>query len=279
MSTLSLESLLGIACYCIAGIALGWHLVSTHVQKRQLGTNKYLVSMFGLVGVVFHALVLADRLFTTSGFNLSFTGALSAAAWLMVLLLLATGLKKPIETIGITVYPFAAATLGAQSLFPYRHIVIESGTTADLAEPLEIHILVSLVAYSLIALAAAQAILLAAQDNQLHNRHPGGFIRALPPLQTMEKLLFQLLRAGFILLSLSLLSGVLFTEDMFAQDVAHKTVFSIVSWLVFGTLLWGRRRFGWRSHTATRWTLSGFFLLMLAYFGSKFVLEIILERT
>lgn len=278
MSTLSLESLLGITCYCIAGIALGWHLVNAHIKKRNLGISKQLASAFGLAGVIFHAFVLTQRLFIASGFNLSFTDALSAAAWLMVLLLLITSLKKPIENTGIAIYPFAAITLGVQSLFPSRHIVIESGTAASMAEPLEIHILVSLVAYSLFALAAAHAILLAAQDSQLRNKHPGGFIRALPPLQTMEKLLFQLLIIGFILLSLSLFSGILFLKDMFAQHVAHKTVFSLISWLVFGILLWGRWRFGWRGRTAIRWTLSGFFFLMLAYFGSKLVLEIILQR-
>jgi ABC-type uncharacterized transport system permease subunit len=94
----------------------------------------------------------------------------------------------------------------------------------------------------------------------------------------MENLLFQMLTAGFILLSLSLFSGILFLEDLFAQHLAHKTVFSIIAWLVFGTLLWGRWRFGWRGRTAIRWTLSGFFFLMLAYFGSKLVLEIVLQR-
>jgi ABC-type uncharacterized transport system permease subunit len=122
------------------------------------------------------------------------------------------------------------------------------------------------------------AILLAVQDSHIRNKHPGGFIRALPPLQTMENLLFQMLTAGFILLSLSLFSGILFLEDLFAQHLAHKTVFSIIAWLVFGTLLWGRWRFGWRGRTAIRWTLSGFFFLMLAYFGSKLVLEIVLQR-
>lgn len=279
MSTVLLESLLGIVCYCIAGIALGWHLLNVNAKKSKLSASKQLAGAFGLAGIVFHAFVLASRLFTAAGINLSFTDALSAAAWLMALLLLATSLRKPIENMGVAVYPFAAVTLGVQSLFPSRHIVIQSSVAANLTEPLEIHILISLVAYSLFALAAVHALLLAAQDNQLRNKHPGGFIRALPPLQTMEKLLFQLLTAGFILLSLSLFSGILFLEDMFAQHVVHKTVFSIISWLVFGVLLWGHWRFGWRGRTAIIWTLSGFFFLMLAYFGSKLVLEIILQRT
>jgi ABC-type uncharacterized transport system permease subunit len=141
-----------------------------------------------------------------------------------------------------------------------------------------IHVLVSLFAYSLLTLASVQAILLAIQDHHLHGRHPGGFVRALPPLQTMEILLFELIGVGFFLLSLALVSGFAFLEDMFAQHLVHKTLLSVVSWLVFAGLLWGRFRFGWRGRTAIRGTLTGFVFLMLAYFGSKLVLELILQR-
>ena len=143
---------------------------------------------------------------------------------------------------------------------------------------LRAHVLVSMLAYSLLALASVQAVLLAIQDHHLHNRHPGGFIRALPPLQTMESLLFEMIGAGFVLLTLSLLSGFLFLEDMFAQHLAHKTVLAVAGWFVFGMLLLGRFRAGWRGRTAIIWTLSGFVVLMLAYFGSKAVLELILQR-
>jgi ABC-type uncharacterized transport system permease subunit len=279
MSLIPFEILLGIACYCLAGTALGWHLLNVNARRSKLRASKQLAGTFGLAGVVLHAFVLSNRLFTISGFNLSFTDALSAAAWLMALLLLVASLKKPIENLGIMVYPFAAFTLGVQGLFPSQHIVVEFNAEAGILKPLEIHILISLIAYSLFALAAVHAVLLAVQDKQLRNKHPGGFIRALPPLQTMEKLLFQLLTVGFMLLSLSLFSGILFLEDMFAQHLAHKTVFSFIAWFVFGILLWGRWHSGWRGQTAIRWTLSGFFFLMLAYFGSKLVLEIVLQRT
>ena len=121
-------------------------------------------------------------------------------------------------------------------------------------------------------------ILLAIQDRHLHNRQPGGFIRALPPLQVMEALLFQMIGVGYVLLTLALLTGILFLEDIFAQHLVHKTVLSIIAWLVFGILLWGRWHFGWRGRVAIRWTIGGFIFLMLAYFGSKFVLELILNR-
>mgnify|MGYP002149488769 CR=1 FL=1 len=106
----------------------------------------------------------------------------------------------------------------------------------------------------------------------------GGILRGLPPLVTMEALLFQMIGAGFGALTLSLLSGLFFLDDIFAQHLVHKTVLSIAAWTVFGTLLWGRRRYGWRGRTAIRWTLTGFAVLGLAYFGSKLVLELVLQR-
>ncbi|BAW80199.1 cytochrome C assembly protein [Candidatus Nitrosoglobus terrae] len=275
MLLIPIKSLLGIICYCIASAALLQRLLSGDTH----GISKQLSRWFGFAGVAFHAFVLASRLFTALGINLSFTDALSTAAWLMALLLLITSLKNPVENMGIGVYPFAAITLELQYLFPSQHIIIAFSAESSLAsKPLEIHILISFIAYSLCALAAMHAILLAIQDRYIRNKRPGGFIRTLPPLQTMETLLFRILIAGFVLLSFSLLSGIIFLEDIFAQHLAHKTVFSIVAWLVFGILLWGRWRFGWRGQTAIYWTLSGFFFLMLAYFGSKLVLEIILHR-
>jgi len=119
---------------------------------------------------------------------------------------------------------------------------------------------------------------LAVQDHQIRNRHPGGLIRALPPLQVMESLLIQLIGVGFTLLSLALLTGFFFLEDIFAQHLVHKTVLSLAAWTVFATLLWGRWKFGWRGPTIIRWTLGGFMFLMLAYFGSKLVLELLLAR-
>ena len=120
--------------------------------------------------------------------------------------------------------------------------------------------------------------MLAIQEHHLRNRQPGGYIRALPPLQVMERLLFQMIGTGFALLSAALLTGFFFLEDIFAQQLVHKTVLSIAAWVIFGVLLWGRWKFGWRGRTAIRWTLSGFIFLLLAYFGSKAVLELILTR-
>ncbi len=140
------------------------------------------------------------------------------------------------------------------------------------------HVITSLLAWSLFAIASVQAILLWIQDKHLHNRQPGGFIKALPPLQTMESLLFELIVAGMILLTISLASGFLYLHDMFAQHLVHKTILSTIAWILFAILIWGRYRYGWRGQIALRWTLIGVFVLGLAYFGSKAVVELIIQR-
>ncbi|MDD1608146.1 MAG: cytochrome c biogenesis protein CcsA, partial [Methylococcaceae bacterium] len=91
-------------------------------------------------------------------------------------------------------------------------------------------------------------------------------------------LLFQMLGAGVFFLSISLISGFIFVENLFAQHLVHKTVLSILAWIIFSSLLIGRSRYGWRGQLAIQWTLIGFVSLLLAYFGSKLVLELILHR-
>jgi len=180
-------------------------------------------------------------------------------------------LQEPVENLGIPVFPAAALSIGLVLLYPSPHLATEPRSWQ-----LDTHILISLLAYSILGLAVVQALLLAIQDRHLHNRQPGGFIRSLPPLQTMESLMFQMIAIGFTLLTLALVTGILFLEDIFAQHLVHKTTLSIVAWVVFAILLWGRWRYGWRGRIAIRWTIGGFIFLMLAYFGSKFVLELVI---
>jgi len=264
----TLIAILAAASYLASGLIIGLRLFGNNFElrlPRQSGIA------LGLAGVALHSLVLYQTLFTDSGLNLGLFNAASLAAWIIVLTLMLSAISKPVENLGIMLLPLSAVALILELIFPTTYIF-------DPASPwgLRVHAVVSLMAYSLFTMAAVQAGLLAIQDRHLHNRHPGGFVRALPPLQTMEALLFEMIIIGFILLSIGLLSGFMFLENMFSQHLAHKTVLSIASWLVFSTLLWGRFRFGWRGRTAIRWTLSGFVALMLAYFGSKAVVELVL---
>jgi len=227
----------------------------------------------GFAGLFLHTWLIYDAIFSQPGLNLAFFNALALTAWTVVALLLVSSLTKLVENLGILILPIAALTLFLEIRYPSQGFLRESA-----GWPIKIHVLLSMLAYSLLTLASVQAILLAVQDHHLHSRQPVGFLRTLPPLQTMESLLFEMIGAGFILLTLALASGFAFLEDMFAQHLVHKTVLSTLGWLVFGALLLGRLRYGWRGRTAIIWTLSGFVILMLAYFGSKAVLELILQR-
>ena len=133
-------------------------------------------------------------------------------------------------------------------------------------------------AFAVLAIAAVQAVLVGLQNKALRHHHIRGIVQSLPPLTTMERVLFELVWAGIVLLTLSIISGLIFLDNLFAQHLVHKTVLSLGAWVIFTTLLVGRYRFGWRGMRAVRWTLGGCALLLLAYFGSKFVLEILLNR-
>lgn len=261
---------LAIICYVTCGVLVGWRLF----RHAQTGTPSRTVALaIGFAALLLHFAVVYTSTFSGWGLNLGFFNALSLTAWTVAALLLASSLTKPVENLGILLFPVAALAVFLELRWPSVDFM-RSGA----GWPLKIHVLLSMLAYSLLTLASVQAVLLAIQDGYLRARHPGGFIRALPPLMTMESLLFEMIGAGFVLLTLALLSGFAFLEDMFAQHLVHKTVLSVLAWVVFGALLIGRFRYGWRGRTAIIWTLTGFVILILAYFGSKAVLELILQQ-
>lgn len=209
-----------------------------------------------------------------NSFNFSLFNTASLISSLVAFLLLLASLNKPVEKLGLAIFPLAILSLLSALIFPDRELIVQINNWQMGA-----HILSSIIAFSLLNIAALQAIMLAIQERQLRNHPPRKFIQTLPPLQTMESLLFQTIATGLLFLSLSLVSGFIFIEDLFAQHLAHKTVLSIVAWISFSGLLLGRIKYGWRGQTAVKWTVTGFILLLLAYFGSKLVLELILQRT
>lgn len=229
-------------------------------------------SALGVAALAFalHTFITFQRSGLPDAFNLPFFTAISVTTLTIVLIQLLLCITRPADFLGLVVYPAAALGLLASELWT---------TSADaLPQYLQLHILLSIAAYSVLALAAAQAGLVSLQRHYLQKHKPGGFIRALPPLTSMESLLYRLIGAGFLLLTLSLITGFVFLDDMFAQHLVHKTVLACAAWLIFAALLLGRWRFGWRGKSAVRWTLGGFALLLAAYFGSKLVLELILQR-
>lgn len=254
--------------YLASAFILGYRLST----RSSSPAGKWQALGVAVLAVSLHSWILFESLLSDGGLNLGVFHAASLMTWVVAVLIIITATSRPTENLGIIAFPSAAVAIVLQHYFSANHVVF------SWKNPIEIHILISILAYSLLSIAAVQAIVLAVQDHHLRHRHPGGFIRALPPLQTMETLLFQMIAVGFVLHSISLITGIMFLENIFAQHLVHKTVLSIVAWCVFGTLLWGRWRFGWRGRTAIRWTLGGFAILALAYLGSKVVLEVILGR-
>jgi ABC-type uncharacterized transport system permease subunit len=258
-----------IGIYLLLSVILLWRLIGNRLTKPA----KTPLLILGFVAIALHALTLRQNLYGGIALDVSFFTAFSLIAWLMALLMLIAATREPVENLGIGILPIAALAMLLRLLNSQQHSL-----TNTLSAGLEFHIMASVIAYSLLTIAALQAIMLYIQDAQIHNKHPGGFVRALPPLETMERLLFRLLSLGFIVLSVSLISGGFYVNNLLEQHLVHKFVLSVSAWILFGTLLWGRRRFGWRGRIAIRWTLAGFILLLLAYFGSKIVIEIILNR-
>lgn len=256
-----------IACYSL-GALLQWRSFTdrTEIAPRW-------IRLLGLTGLVAQTLHLRGLILTPLGIDLGLFHVVSAVAASMVLMTLAASLREPMDNLFILILPLTALStlLGAVLKSPYQPFPTPS-------PGLTLHIISSVLAYSLLAVAAFQALLLAFQNRQLKARHGWKLLRHLPPLETMEKLLFQLIRFGLLLLTLAIVSGALSLENLFAQHLAHKTILSLIAWCIFAALLWGRHRFGWRGSTAVRWTLFGFLALMLAFYGSKLVLELILHR-
>lgn len=254
--------------------AIVLYLAATSVGVRQFSSKQpvggHLFFSVALLAVALHWAGLLPLLFSDSGINLSFFATGSLVAAVMCTLVLVSSLRKPVHTLLLILMPLGVLCIGLLlgSHHP-RHFTA-------LAEGLALHVILSLLAYSLLTIATAQAIVLAYQTHQLKNHQPGGLVKALPPLQSMESLLFELLWLGFALLTAALATGWFFVEDLLAQHLAHKTVFSVMAWLIYGCLLWGRHQLGWRGYTAIRFALGGFAALMLAFFGSKFVLELVL---
>lgn len=265
MNTTTLASL-SILTYLISTFFI---VRDTHQNKRQR-TPLYLA----WVAVGAHISHIAVTFQQNISFNFSFVSTASLVSLIVALLLLIATLNKPVEKLGVVVFPIAAIMLGLELNLPEKPHLLHTHNWQ-----MSTHVMTSIIAFSLLNIAALQAVLLAIQDQQLKSHPPQQLIQSLPPLQTMESLLFQMLGVGLFFLTISLVSGFIFIDDLFAQHLVHKTVLSIIAWIIFSSLLMGRLRYGWRGKTAVRWTLTGFVLLLLAYFGSKLVLELILKKT
>ncbi|WP_426689400.1 cytochrome C assembly family protein [Rhodanobacter ginsengiterrae] len=257
-------ALLAIVLYLAAAGALARPLLGGGQPLNRLA-----LSLAG-TAVLLHATILLG--IHRGALDLHFFAALSLVAFVVSALTLLVNASRPVAALGVIVFPLTAALVAVDSFL----------APPTLPQPMDwqikLHVTVALIAFGVLSIAAVLAILLAIQERALRHRQFGRWLRALPPLTLTETLLFRLISAGFVLLSLTLLTGVLFVDNLFGQHLVHKTVLSIVAWLVFGVLLYGRWRHGWRGSRAVNLTLIGMAVLVLAFFGSKAVLELVLHR-
>ncbi len=270
-----------VALYALAAWAL-WPASSSAAEagsaarpRAALRPPASLATWLLPAAIAVHAWMLAQELVTPSGLDLSLDNALSVVAGLVAAVAWFSGLLRTLPAIGTVVLPVAAVASLLPALtsrphpFPYA------------AEPwAAIHVAVALIAYALFLVAALQALVLMGLEKRLRHRLPDPGSDSLPPLLTLERFLFRLVGAGFVLLTFTLVSGFLFSEQVFGRPVVftHKSVLSLLGWLTFGGLLWGRWRYGWRGRVALRWILAGTLFIFLAYLGYKFVLEVVLGR-
>ena len=228
------------------------------------------------VALVLHAMLVYRGVVVAEGLNLGVANAVSLLVWLTALIYWLAGIAYPgLAGIQGLTAPVAFGAVVLQLTLPSRHVVTYT------AEPLfTMHFAIAMLAYALVIVATVHAVVMLAEEKWLHRGVMPPFLKTLPPLMEMEALLFRILFAAFVLLTLTVVSGVFFSEELFNKPFTftHKSVFTILSWMIFGGLLAGHHLRGWRGKTAVRWTLAGFFMLLLAYVGSKFVLEIILHR-
>lgn len=222
------------------------------------------VLFIAILATTIHALSLGSSLYSEAGILFHMGNGLSLVALLASVALLITCINKNTTTLGIFVYPLATIS----TLLP----LIEQGTKV-LPFVLGTHILISIAAYSIMGIATAQAILYGVQEYRFRTKKLSSLMQALPPLQVMENTLIQLLIIGFLFLSFALTSGVYFIEDVFAQHLIHKTFFAILAWSVYGILLFGHFKYGWRGQKAARFTIWAYFLLIISYLGTEVILS------
>jgi len=229
-----------------------------------------------LLPLALHAWLLARAAFAPDGLHLGVGNAVSAILWLTVLIYWLGNFYYRLDGLQSLVLPVAAVA----ALMPVAFPSLKPLPNTELMV-FKIHLLIAMLAYSLFTIASLHVLLMALLERRLHLGNLPRALRALPPLLAMETLLFRIIWAGFILLTLTLATGVIYSEELFGRAARfnHKTVFGVLSWIVFAALLAGRQVYGWRGRIAVRWTLAGFLMLVLAYIGSKFVLEVILGRS
>jgi len=260
------------------GLACGLYLVSAAIQlfghSLQPSLRRIIVIATALFAVALHGVFSYQEIYTSAGINIGIYPMASLTSLAIAVIVVASSVRRPVDNLMVLLFPFATFTV-LLALFNEGAYTPRN----DIDDGIVAHILLSVTAYGLLTVAAFQAALLSFGDHELKHRKLA-VLKRLPPLQTMENLMFELIWFGLVFLSLSIATGFVFLPgNAHQQGLVHHTAITIAAWVVFAILLWGRAQYGWRGALASRWTLAGFSLLVLGYFGSKLVLELILGRS
>jgi ABC-type uncharacterized transport system permease subunit len=252
------------------------YLAATGLQIQRVlkgnGTDVW-VKLLGALAVILHGLAAYKGFINTSGYDLGLYPMLSLMSLSVSAIVLLSSLRRPIDNLFVFFFPLAISTIILQIVLKGDYTPLQDITAGVFS-----HIVLSIIAYSLLTIAAAQALLLSFGDTMLRH-HQIAILRNLPPLETIEQLMFEMIWTGLVFLTLSIGSGFFFLSDFSEPGILHHTAITLAAWIVFIILAWGRYQLGWRGAIASRWTLFGFVLLVLGYFGSKLVLEVVLGRS
>lgn len=261
-------------------LCCGFYLLSAGIIVAGLfsfdGPKKPVALALAAVALILHAIILSDTMLfvpgTDDGQNMSILNVASLVAWLISVTMFFASFKLPNTILLPVVFSFTALVVLLNQLLPDMHL-----THYDIYPSLLIHISLSLFAYACLSIAFLYALQLAYINLRLKEKKASLLHSSLPPLMAVESILFKLLLVGTVLLTLSLISGFVFLENMFAKEQAHKTVLSLIAWFIFTSILIGHAKFGWRGKLVVSATIVGSLLLTLGYFGSRFVREVILS--
>jgi ABC-type uncharacterized transport system permease subunit len=261
--------LITASCYLVAMILLYIAVAERSSSKRMLAAG------VTLLGVFFHTWAQSQHWATPTSPQVSLLNIMSLCALVTVAIPLCTlPFKNSLFDASLVALPLSVLIVFAEAAIsaPVLEITKANGHITA-------HIITSVIAFGVLSIAGVYAVFVALIDHLLRKGSINKLVQTLPALDTLEGLLFHLIKAGFLVLTISLLTGLVYVNDLFGQHLAHKTLLSIFAWLVFATLLWGRWKRGWRGAVAVRMTLAGIALLLLSYFGSKLILEVILDRS
>ena len=266
--------LIAVACYLIGAT---WLAIATYQQRSEPlsahGRGGRIASVaIATVGAVIHAAALMHERQLAPDAALSLGDVLALVALVIAVSAIVMALRRGKRGVAALLL-FIAAILEA---------AFSEGTRQfSMGRPgweLSFHIAMATTAFAFLTIGMALAVAQVVVDRRLRSRQPLGWLKILTPIESLESGCFQSIFAGFTVLTLALLSGALFVENLFAQHLVHKVSLAIIAWIVFGVLLLGRLRFGWRGRKALRWTFAGYALLGLSYFGSKIILENVLGK-